>query len=227
MSSIFYLDRPEVANALDLQTTVKLQKEMDQAIKNKSSGFIITSKFQKNFCSGGDLKAFLKMKSKRDGMETHRKIRKILTGFRKKPIVIVCAIEGDAVGGGCELALACDYVIAGSSARFAFRQVHQNLSPGWGGTKNLLRRVERAQALDWLTSGRWISAQEALNRGLVDQITSSGKALSLSENFLQNRDSNLIGLFKDLISKEGRDEEKVFEKLWWSPPHRRAMGKLT
>lgn len=220
MIPIFYLDRPEVANALDLKTAEELKKELDLAVKTKQRGFIITSKSPKNFCSGGDKKSYNQLKSKKEGVERNRKIRKILAEFKTKPLLIVCAIEGDAVGGGCELALACDFIFAGSSARFAFKQVSQSLTPGWGGTKNLLARVSQSKALDWLTSGRWISSQEALQSGLIDQITTSGQAIALAQSFLEGRPHELISTIKNLVATYGRNEEKVFDKLWWAPAHR-------
>ena len=168
------------------------------------------------------------MKSKKEGVEINRKIRKILAEFRSKPLLIICAIEGDAVGGGCELALACDFIFTSSAARFAIKQVGQSLTPGWGGTRNLLSRVPKSKALDWLTSGRWISAQEGLEAGLVDQITTPGHVLSFAQAFIKERPQELIGVIKNLVVTNGKDEEKVFEKLWWSPAHHLAKGrKLT
>jgi enoyl-CoA hydratase len=219
MIPIFYLDRPEVANALDLKTAEKLKKELDLAVKSKAQGFIITSKSPKNFCSGGDKKSYAQLKSKKEGVERNRKIRKILSEFKSKPLLVICAIEGDAVGGGCELALACDFIFTSASARFAFKQVGQGLTPGWGGMKNLLDRVSKAKALDWLTSGRWISSTEALQAGLFDQVTSSGNVVALAQSFLEEHPQELISTIKNLVVTEGRFEEKVFDKLWWSKVH--------
>src|SRR4051812_36124869 len=96
--SIFNLNRPKVANALDLNTAKELDKAIQTAIKAGHSGFIISAGSAKTFCSGGDLKSYSEMKSKAQGVNSNRNIRKILTGFKDKPILIMAAIEGDVLG---------------------------------------------------------------------------------------------------------------------------------
>ncbi|MDZ4676032.1 MAG: enoyl-CoA hydratase/isomerase family protein [Oligoflexia bacterium] len=222
MIETFYLDRPKSANALDLATA----KQISLKIKN-CTGLVIASKNSKVFCSGGDLKAYSKMKTKNEGIKVNREIRKTLDGFQKAPVIIVAAVEGICIGGGCELALAADRIVASSSARFAFKQVLLSLSPGWGGAQRLLNRVSASIAFDWLTSGRWVSAQEAFRCGLIDEITSPGTVEEKAHEFILERafvTPELILKIKEIVANPSK-EEKIFESLWFSKNHQTTLKR--
>jgi enoyl-CoA hydratase/carnithine racemase len=221
--STFAIEGPKTANAFDLENAMRLKASLNSALKQKHMGLIVTALANKTFCSGGNIKSYDKYKTKAQGVLVNRKIRKIITDLRRVPILIVAAIEGDALGGGCELALSCDFIIASEKARFSFRQVTQNLTPGWGGAAPLLRRVRKSTALDWLTSGRWINSQEALQEGLIDRVAVNGDSVKLAGEFIKDRATPLIGEIKELIHVGGLGEERVFEKLWWSGAHQKAM----
>src|ERR1039458_492178 len=100
IAEVFYLHRPEAANAIDLSTAIDLSKEIKKAVKSQKSGFIITSQTRKIFCAGGDLKAYSKMKTKSEGIKVNRTIRESLRLLSQVPLTAVAAIEGDAIGGG-------------------------------------------------------------------------------------------------------------------------------
>jgi enoyl-CoA hydratase/carnithine racemase len=225
MVETFFLDRPQAANALDLKTAQALASEIKKAVKNKSPGFIIASQNLKVFCAGGDLKEYSKMKTKNEGVKVNRAIRKILQDFQKTPLTVVAAVEGFCIGGGCELALATDHIICGQNALFAFKQVTLGLSPGWGGVQRLLSRVRAPIAYDWLSSGRWISAQEALGQGLVDEVVPMGQSLTRAETFISERASISLELILKLkrLVEDPQGEEKLFESLWFSPQHRQSF----
>ncbi len=220
-AEIFYLDRPETANALDLPTAQNLKFTIKKAVQEKRAGLIITSKHPKVFCSGGDLKAYSKMKSSAQSLAQNKKIQALLSEFATAPLLIIAAVEGKAIGGGCELALACDRIICGEGAQFAFRQVGQGVTTGWGGGQRLLKRVGPPLALDWLISGRSIGPSEALRGGLVDQVVLKGQTLDAAQNFIARIDDtprDLLGAFKKLAyAPDGsihKVEETLFRKFW-------------
>ncbi len=224
MIETFYLDRPESANALNLTNAKKISAQIKDAT---TSGLIITSKNPKIFCSGGDIKSYSKMKSRSESIKVNREIRNILQSFQKSRVVIVAAVEGVSVGGGCELALACDRIIASSNARFAFKQVLLSISPGWGGAQRLLSRVSPSVAFDWLSSGRWIGAAEAFRCGLVDEITQPGGSAQRALEFIQERSNlsaDLTLKMKEIVA-DPRTEVKIFEQLWFSKAHRAAISR--
>ncbi len=216
MITTFYIDRPLVANALDLATARLLKKALNAAVKAKNKGLIIASASNSVFCSGGDLKAYKAMKSKKEGVKANKEIRLILKALKASSLVVVAAVEGDAVGGGVELALACDFIVASASSRFSFRQVKLGLTPGWGGAKNLLYRVPGNLALRWLASGDWISAQEGLRTGLLDEVTTEGHTLERAQTLIGEMHSELFGTIKKLILSNGDNEGKIFDHLWQS-----------
>lgn len=228
-SNLFILDRPQAANALDLATAKRIHLQLKKAAQDGHRGFIISSASSRVFCGGGDLQSYAAMKSKKEGVQANRLIRKILQDFKKSPLIIVAAIEGDCVGGGCELALACDHIIAGEAARFAFRQGAMGLTFGWGGGEALSKRVSLGSGIKWLTSGQWITASEAGRTGLVDQVTPCGRALERASSFVGDLplDPGLVLKLKELLwgGSKAKDAARVFERLWHSAGHKKALEK--
>ena len=224
--SVFELDRPETANALDLNSAKLLSQAVKKAVSRNELGLIIASHHPRIFCSGGDLQVYSKTQTKSKGVSINRQIRKILQELASQPILVVAAVEGEAIGGGCELALACDWIVASGSSAFSFRQVNQHLIPGWGGGHRLLKRVRPSISLDWLTSGRRVGAQEAFRCGLVDQLCAKGTTLAESQEFLRNRaplSAALLKAAKLIVGNGAREEEKFFNQLWFKEGHRKAL----
>jgi enoyl-CoA hydratase len=223
----FTLERPSVANAFDLETALSLKSAVAAAVKARATGFIITSSSPKVFCGGGDLSVYSKMKTKNQGVAYNKKIREILSSFSETPLFLVAAVEGRAVGGGCELALACDYIIASHAADFVFGQVRQGLTTGWGGGVRLLDRVLPGRALDWLLSGRAVCASEALKEGLVDKVVADGLTLQAAEEFLSQiaelTPELILAFKKSVYSRNLRTEANVFNGLWFSSQHREIL----
>jgi enoyl-CoA hydratase/carnithine racemase len=230
-AAYFKINRPQRANALDESTAKSLEKAVELSVREKRGALIIASEVPGVFCAGGDLKNYALLKSKPAGLRLNRSIRKVLESLSQAPLLVVAAVEGKAVGGGCELLLACDYVVCDEFAQFAFRQVAQGLTPGWGGAKRLLRRAGGGgSGLEVLLSGRWIGAQEALKIGLVDRVTRGNCAASTAEEFaletlqeIQNPEHLLA--FKKLRQGAGQGEEKIFENLWWAKRHREVLRR--
>jgi enoyl-CoA hydratase/carnithine racemase len=229
---IFELNRPEAANAFDLVSTIRLKKCLKQAVGEKRKGLIITSKNPKIFCSGGDIKAYAKLNTKSQGVIINNEIRKILNSLAHAPIVVVAAVEGVAVGGGVELLLACDQIVASQTSRFAFKQAALGLTPGWGGTQKLLNRVSKSVALDWLLSARFILAHEAFEHGLIDQLVMSGDALTQARNLILTYwrtnpalTHDVLGRLKKTIALSGIDEERAFNSLWFAKNHRDRLAE--
>ena len=225
--NIYFLDRPEHRNALDLKTSEEILELGKKLAKQKAPGMIIASRSSKIFCSGGDLKAYSKL-TRSQGLKLNQKIRSNLQKLSHLPLIVVAAVDGLALGGGCELALQCDLIATTPQAQFAFKQSALGLTPGWGGLERLLKRTSQAKALEWLASHRHISASEANRTGLSDFIFPRASLLKDSQSLIESLRSRVpLQTLKSLIySHSPRLETKVFESLWMGPTHKEQLRRF-
>lgn len=167
------LNRPEVKNALNLATFYELHDAVEESDQDDDAKIIlITGTGKETFCSGRDLKEYASsptnpiedwtLRMAERGLNFH-----FIEKF-KKPIIAV--INGDAVGGGCELALACDIRICSAHARFSLPEIDLDAFPGTGGTWLLPRIIGKSKAMWMVLTGEWVDAKNALEMGLVDRV---------------------------------------------------------
>lgn len=185
------------------------------------------------FSSGGDLTMSRETTSEDAGFAISRFVQDITTRLRTLPMVSVALIEGLALGGGAELSVAsCDWRIMASDAKIGFVHGRMGLTPGWGGGIALKRLVGSSVALDLITSGRLVSATEALQIKLVNEIIeSSENNLQQAQNWLQQRTVNSIEVLrasKILMSMSENDlllESMVHAPLWGGQTKIDALNK--
>lgn len=161
------LNRPKELNALNLQLMQELRDTLKALDEDDQVRVIIISGNEKAFAAGADIK---QMAGKTaidmynvDQFSTWDTIKKI-----KKPII--AAVSGFALGGGCELAMLCDMIVASESARFGQPEIKIGVMPGAGGTQRLTRAVGKALAMEMVLTGKFITAEEALQAGLINKI---------------------------------------------------------
>ena len=136
---------------------------------------IISSALENAFCVGADLKE--RRGFDEDDLRRQRLVfQETFAALREMPVPVIAAVEGFALGGGCELALCCDLIIASASAVFALPEVGLGLIPGGGGTQLLPRRIGLNRAADLVFTGRKVDAEEALRIGLIDRLVPEGAA---------------------------------------------------
>lgn len=187
---IVTLNRPERMNALDRETLAAGSKLIKNLHFEKDTRVVIlTGAGDKAFCAGADLK-------EREGMTMAdvrlyiRTIRNTFTDIENLPIPVICAINGIALGGGLELALACDIRIASPNAKLGLTEVTLGIIPGGGGTQRLPRLIGRGKAKELLFMGLKVTAEEALDIGLINRIAPEGKlievALEIAERIVNN-----------------------------------------
>jgi enoyl-CoA hydratase len=171
------LNRPEVLNAMDgtmLQELLSLFRE--QAYNSNVRCVVVTGAGAKAFSTGGDLK-------KRHGQSNetwryeHQMAEDMILAVVDFPFPTIAAVEGYAYAGGCELALATDFIIASESAKFALTEVTRGIMPGGGGLQNLARAIGVRRAKELIFTGRSIDAKSAYELGMVNRVVPSGKAL--------------------------------------------------
>jgi 3-hydroxypropionyl-coenzyme A dehydratase len=170
--AIMKINSPEVLNALDKEVAAELYTEIEIAgADDKIKVIIITGAGERSFCAGGDIRYVANIdpiEAERYATFMHGLLNKIEN--LEKPVI--AAINGYALGGGCQLALACDIRIASSNARLGQPEVTIGIPPGWGGTQRLSRIVGPAKAKELIYTGKMITAKEAERIGLVNKVVS-------------------------------------------------------
>jgi methylglutaconyl-CoA hydratase len=174
---IITINRPDRRNALD-RPTLAAGRDLIRDIHYEKSVrvLIVTGAGDKAFCSGADLKERDRM-TMVEVRQYIQYIRDTFTEVENLPIPVIAAINGVSMGGGTELALACDLRVMDPRAKIALNETSLGIIPGGGGTVRLPRLVGRGRAKDIILTARWVDAEEALAIGLVNRISPEGKAL--------------------------------------------------
>ena len=163
------LERPPM-NAISMQLTSELHEAADGLSKNQNIGAVVVWGGPKIFAAGADIKEFPALQNKEEAVEFSTLLHNALLALENLPQITISAVNGYALGGGCELAMATDFRFAGESAVFGQPEVLLGILPGAGGTQRLMRLVGVTKAKDINYSGRQVTAQEALEIGLVSAV---------------------------------------------------------
>jgi len=176
--AIITLNRPQVLNALSQATVDELDAAMDELGADEGvRAIIITGAGEKAFAAGADIKELHALQSATEAAEFIGRRHRFLFKLAKLPKPVIAALNGYALGGGCELAMACDIRIAAETARLGQPEINVGMIPGTGGTQRLLRLVGPGMAKYLILTGDHISAQEALRIGLVEKVVPSEKLM--------------------------------------------------
>jgi enoyl-CoA hydratase len=165
--AIVQFNRPDVLNALNIKLMEELVEALEAFDKDEAVRVILLTGNEKAFAAGADIKEMAGASAVamvlRDQFARWDRIRKL-----KKPLI--AAVSGYALGGGCELAMTCDMIIASETARFGQPEINIGVIPGAGGTQRLTRAVGKAKAMEMVLTGRMMTAEEALRWGLVNKV---------------------------------------------------------
>ena len=167
-TAILWLNRPP-ANPLSPQV-IKELADLWQKIDGQVRALVVASSNPFTFSAGADIKEFTKMDPEKDGAALLESAHGFMTSMEKSRTVTIAAVNSLAFGGGCELAMACDFRIAAQSATFAQPEINLGIIPGFGGTQRLPRLVGEGKALEMNLRGDAISAEQAYEFGLVNQV---------------------------------------------------------
>ena len=168
------LNRPQALNALNAQIIAEINQALDQLEQDPQIGCVVLTGSAKAFAAGADIKEMAELSYPqiyRDDLfsESDR------IANRRKPII--AAVSGFALGGGCELAMMCDFILAADNAKFGQPEVNLGVLPGMGGTQRLTRAVGKAKAMELCLSGRLMGAEEAERAGLVARVIPQAELL--------------------------------------------------
>ncbi|EJZ58173.1 Enoyl-CoA hydratase/carnithine racemase [Pseudomonas fluorescens R124] len=168
------LNRPQALNALNAQLVSEVNHALDGLEADANIGCIVITGSKKAFAAGADIKEMAELTYPQIYMDDLFSDSDRVAN-RRKPII--AAVNGFALGGGCELALMCDFILAGDNAKFGQPEINLGVLPGMGGTQRLTRAVGKAKAMEMCLSGRLIDAVEAERCGIVARILPSDELL--------------------------------------------------
>ena len=179
------INRPDKLNALNKTVMQELDGVVTEIENNNDiKAAIITGSGIKGFVAGADISEFVGL-SNAEGKELAKRGQDIFFKIENSSKPIIAAVNGFALGGGCELAMACHFRIASENAKFGQPEVNLGLIPGYGGTQRLVQLIGKGRALELLMSGGMIDAPTALQYGLVNYVVSSDELLNKANSILQ------------------------------------------
>jgi enoyl-CoA hydratase len=165
------LNRPDKLNALNSTVLKELNEVIDQVYTDSNiQGVILTGSGPKAFVAGADISEFLSL-STGEGSSLAKKGQDIFTRLENSPKPVIAAVNGFALGGGCELAMSCHIRIASTHAKFGQPEVNLGIIPGYGGTQRLAQLIGKGKALELMMSAEMIGSEQALQLGLVNHVT--------------------------------------------------------
>lgn len=175
---VMTINRPEKLNALNTKTVTELGQVMDEAASDSAvHAIVLTGSGEKSFVAGADINE-LAVQSPVSGREHARSGQRVFDRIERLGKPVIAAVNGFALGGGCELAMACTLRIASDTAKFGQPEINLGLIPGYAGSQRLPRLVGRGRALEMLLTGAPITAEEAHRIGLVNKVVPAASLMT-------------------------------------------------
>ncbi|RID87684.1 enoyl-CoA hydratase/isomerase family protein [Peribacillus asahii] len=233
----FILHRPEKRNAVSYQLMEEFEAALDQAAQdNDVKVVVITGYGDRAFCSGGDLAEFHSLYTEEESYGMLSKMGAILYKLAvfKKPTIAL--LNGSAVGGGCEIASACDFRLAKSGVKLGFVQASLGITTGWGGASILLEKIPYQSAMKLLLNGTIYTAEAAKELGFIDEVIQGD--LEEWERFVDtilNREVGVLMAYKNLLINKWEEtdlkgrmemESRQCAKLWETDAHHQAVDSF-
>ena len=229
---IITLNRPQALNALNAQLVSELNAALDDFEADDDIGCMVLTGSDRAFAAGADIKE-MQGKSVIDVMKTDFIAPWERISRCRKPII--AAVRGFALGGGCEFAMMCDFIIAGEGAKFGQPEIRLGVIPGAGGTQRLARFIGKAKAMDLCLTGRMMDAAEAERCGLVARIVPDADVLSeamkaaeqvagFSLPALMTAKEAVNRAFETTLSEGARFERRVFQALFATEDQKEGMA---
>ncbi|EJM13189.1 enoyl-CoA hydratase/carnithine racemase [Pseudomonas sp. GM21] len=226
------LNRPKSLNAINSQVIAELNQALDHLEKDPAIGCMVITGSTKAFAAGADIKEMVEFTYPQVFLDDFFSAADRIAS-RRKPLI--AAVAGYALGGGCELALMCDFIYAADNVRFGLPEITLGVLPGIGGTQRLARAVGKAKAMEMCMSGRQMDAEEAERSGLVarilpvdsllDETLKTARAIaerSLPATMLVKESVNRA--FESSLSEGVRFERRVFHSIFATADQKEGMA---
>ncbi|MGH8416169.1 MAG: enoyl-CoA hydratase [Pseudomonas sp.] len=230
--ALITLNRPQALNALNAQLINELNHALDELERDPDIGCIVLTGSAKAFAAGADIKEMAELTYPQIYLDDLFSDSDRVAN-RRKPII--AAVSGFALGGGCELALMCDFILAADNAKFGQPEIKLGVLPGMGGTQRLTRAVGKAKAMEMCLTGRMIDAVEAERSGLVARIVPQDQLLEEALNVAQGIAAKSLPVammvkesvnraFEVSLSEGIRFERRVFHAAFASEDQKEGMA---
>jgi len=229
--TVITFNRPDAMNALNLEAMIAFWQTIRQLAQDESLRvLILTGAGKKAFCSGGDLVELRDRVSEDDAGYFTRIMSDALHTMERLPVPVIAAINGYVLGGGSEIALACDMRIIDEKTKMGMVQINMAVTPGWGAGQRLLRLVGYSKAMELLLKGEVLRSDALRELNLANQQVDAGLALSAALTFanqIADRPPRVVQGIKNLLQagitqdyKTARQiEHQIFPSLWADEPH--------
>jgi enoyl-CoA hydratase len=230
---IVTVNRPQALNAVDEKTMDALVEEIARLDADGSVGcIVITGAGEKSFVAGADI-GEMAHRSYMDMFLADRQSAWERFAATRKPMI--AAVNGFALGGGCEIAMMCDIVIAAENAKFGQPEIKLGVMPGWGGTQRLVRAIGKAKAMDLILTGRMMDAREAESAGLVARVVASDRLMeevlaaaetvaSYSAPALAMAKEAMNRAFESTLAEGVRFERRLFYSMFATEDQKEGMA---
>jgi enoyl-CoA hydratase len=229
---IITLNRPKALNALNAALMREVAAALDVFEADRNIGAVVITGSEKAFAAGADIKEMHSLTFPDTYLDDFVAPYSRLASFRKP---VVAAVAGYALGGGCELAMMCDIIVAADNAQFGQPEIKLAVIPGIGGTQRLIREIGKSKAMDLILTGRMMGAEEAERSGLVARVVPAAKlrdeALKLAES-VADMSLPIAMMAKEAINRayetslsEGlRFERRLFHPMFAISDQKEGMG---
>lgn len=228
----FTIDRPHIRNAINEEVMEGLEILVKKA-KGRSVRFVvITASGNKAFCSGGDLSVFHALRTEDEAFTMLNRVAGILYEIKTLPVPVVAVVNGTAVGGGCEIATACDYRLVQESAKAGFIQGTLAITTGWGGGSYLFELLPHDQALRMLTEARIFTAAELKENGWATEVIRTAEDIERFFVHMKKIHPDVHRAYKEMavrsweaygLKERVGEEVRRCAKLWEQDVHHEAV----
>lgn len=214
---VITLNRPKALNALDEQTMREVVAAATDLDRDPAIGAIVVTGSEKAFAAGADIK---EMAAKSAAQMYRSDFFAGWDDFARLRTPKIAAVAGYALGGGCELAMMCDLIIAADTARFGQPEITLGVIPGMGGTQRLTRAIGKAKAMDMILTGRQMAAEEAERSGLVARVVPADSLLDTAHEVA----ATIAGMSKPVAQHAVETVDAAYESgLWQGVQHERRV----
>jgi enoyl-CoA hydratase len=235
--AVVTIDRPEVRNAIGFATLDALEATLDGVVASSAAVLVLRGGGDRAFVSGGDLKELGAIRTHEEAVCMARRARRVLDRLADLPLPVIAALNGHALGGGAEVAVAADIRVAADDIRIGFNQVTLGIMPAWGGAERLTRIVGRSRALLAISTGDLYDASTAQRLGLVDIVVPRAAFADEWRALARRMASTAPGTTRAVKAVVGaaapavhRDLEDgatdAFARLWTAEAHWAAVAAL-
>ncbi|GEO83667.1 MULTISPECIES: enoyl-CoA hydratase [Alphaproteobacteria] len=230
--AIITLNRPQALNALNSTVLIEMRQLLGELQADAGIGAVVLTGSEKAFAAGADIKEMQSLEFVDVFLGDFFCGWEEIAGFRKP---LIAAVSGFALGGGCELAMMCDFIIATKTAKFGQPEITLGVIPGMGGTQRLTRAVGKAKAMDLCLTGRMMDAQEAESAGLVarivdqerlleEAVAAAEKIAGFSQAAVMMAKESVNRAFEQTLSEGLRFERRLFHSLFATEDQKEGMA---